>query len=258
MVEKDLQSVQLQSDKWEWLGSWAIDMDALLGDEVDKEGWEYGTSFGSFSIASRRRTLQGMDMARRRRWLRTRVPAAGSIDERFRPLTIFWDVQVLQSGTRRVEIRSGLQIRNVMPFAVLISLCGSAWIGEKEFGPIQEGVTFNIPLMQASASSVKIRPASFPYEWSQPVSCCVQTSDYTTMRDIQCEGDDLSPVCLRVLCIQKKKSLLVTIAPFIVISNRYSFFTFWFFYLSVIPMFFILFYYFIIFQFDSSYPFQLF
>jgi hypothetical protein len=227
-VSKDILSIQLNSDRWEWLGQWAVDMDAVVGDEIDKEGWEYSTSFSNFSIASRRRSSHSMDCVRRRRWLRTRVPVAGSVDERFRPLTVFWDVQVLQSGTRRVDVRSGLQVRNVMPFAVMFSLTGSAWEGTAEFGPIAEDQTFNVPLMRATATSITVRPACFPYAWSQKVACCLQTHDFSSMRDIHCEaqglagdeGGDLSPVCMRMLCCQTSKSREVSIYPFVTIANR--------------------------------------
>ena len=227
-----------------------MDMDAAEGDGMDRDGWEYATTFSSFSIASRRRSNHALDCVRRRRWLRTRVPRAGTIDERFRPLTIFWDVQVLQSGTRRVDVRSGLLVRNFMPFPIVVSLHGSAWHGGTESQPIEEDQTYNVPLLHASASTVKMRPFGFNYDWSQEVSCCLQTSDFSSMRDIHCnsengngndngsgnrnnngedssssnssrDGDDgINPVCMRVLCAQRSKSLTVTIAPFVVIANR--------------------------------------
>ena len=227
-MSRDIASIQLHSERWEWLGQWAVDMDAVVGDEVDKDGWEYSTSFSTFSIASRRRSSHSMDCVRRRRWLRTRVPVAGSVDERFRPLTVFWDVQVLQSGTRRVDVRSGLQVRNVMPFAVMFSLTGSAWEGTAEFGPVAEDQMFNVPLMRATATGITVRPACFPYAWSQQVACCLQTHDFSSVRDVHCEaqglagdeGGDLSPVCMRTLCCQKGKSIEVSMHPFVTIANR--------------------------------------
>jgi hypothetical protein len=112
-------------------------MEAVVGDEVDKDGWEYATNFSSFSIASKRRSSRAMDCVRRRRWLRSRIPTAGSVDKRFRPLTVFWDVQVLQSGTRRVDVRSGLKIQNLMPFPIMVSFTGPAWVGPWTLDPSQ-------------------------------------------------------------------------------------------------------------------------
>ena len=225
-VRRDIQSIELKSDKWEWLGPWDVDMGILIGESLDKDGWEYAsTNFASFSISRKRRCSSAVDCVRRRKWLRTRIPAAGSIDERFRPLLVFWDVQVLQSGTRSVTVRSNLQIRNLMPFAVMIKLGGSRE-GESEFGPVNQDQLFNVPLMQASASWVQIRPADFPYFWSQQVSCCLQSNDFSSMRDAHCEYDSMSqegsisPVCMRILCNQQSKSLLVTIAPVVMITNR--------------------------------------
>jgi hypothetical protein len=224
-VRRDIQTIAINGDKWEWEGDWAVDMEVVKGDEIDRDGWEYGTNFTSFSISNKRRNHSSLDCVRRRRWLRTRVPVAGSIDERFRPLTVFWDVQTLQSGAKRVEVRSGLQIRNAMPFAVMISLGGSGWTKEEEHGPFAEKETFNVPLRQASASWIRIRLADFPYEWSQQVACGIQSHDYHSIRDVQCEGvggEEMgySPVCLRVLCTQENKSLMVTISPVVLIINK--------------------------------------
>ena len=224
-----MQSVKLHSDKWEWLGDWSVDKESSVGDEIDSEGWEYATTFSSFTIASRRRISHALDCVRRRRWLRTRAPTADSIDERQRPLTIFWDVQVLQSGTRRVDVRSGFQIRNFMPFPILISLYGSTWI-ENEESIIEEDQIYNVPLLRASASSLKIRPYGLNHEWSQELSCCSQISDSSFMKDVYCIGENRSSgdgksdetvntICMRVLSSQKSKSLIVTIAPFVVILN---------------------------------------
>ena len=224
-VRKDIQLIAIDGNKWEWEGDWAVDMEVIKGDEIDGDGWEYGNNFTSFSISSKRRNHSSLDCVRRRRWLRTRVPVAGSIDERFRPLTVFWDIQVLQSGTRRVDVRSGLQVRNVMPFAVMITLGGSGLTKEEEHGPFAENHTFNVPLMQASATWIRVRLADFPYMWCQQVACGIQSHNYTSIRDVQCEGvggEEMgySPVCLRVLCTQENKSLMVTISPVVLIINK--------------------------------------
>ena len=224
-VRKDIQLIAIDGNKWEWEGDWAVDMEVIKGDEIDGDGWEYGNNFTSFSICNKRRNHSSLDCVRRRRWLRTRVPVAGSIDERLRPLTVFWDVQTLQSGAKRVEVRSGLQMRNAMPFAVMISLGGSGWTKEEEHGPFAENETFNVPLRQASATWIRIRLADFPYMWCQQVPCGIQSHDYHSIRDVQCEGvggEEMgySPVCLRVLCTQENKSLMVTVSPVVMIINK--------------------------------------
>ena len=259
--DKDIHTVELLSDKWEWLDQWTVDLDSTInGDEIDSDGWEYAASFAGFSIASKRRVSRAMDCVRRRRWHRTRVPIASSIDERYRPLTVFWDVQILQSGTRKVDIRSGLMVSNNMPFSVMIALEGSAWTGTIEFGPIEENQTFHIPLLQASASLIRMKPTSFPFNWSQGVPCCMYTHDVSTTRDVHCEGltadtpdtpdsadsssgnsggggdgdsdgggsgsgiggyrEETSPVCMRIISVQKSISLQISIVPFVTIANR--------------------------------------
>lgn len=200
-------------------------MDAVGGDEIDSDGWEYGNNFTNFSISNRRRNQNPLDCVRRRRWLRPRVPIAGNTDERLRPLTVFWDVQVLQSGTRKVDVRSSLQVHNTMPFAIIISVGGSVWAADTEFGRIPENQTFNVPLMQASASWIKIRLADFPYIFCNQILCGLKMHDFESARDVQCEGEGgadgiHNPVCMRVLCTQQNKSMTVTIAPTMLIFNK--------------------------------------
>lgn len=231
-IRKDIQEIQLQSNKWEWIDSWAVDMDVSIGEGLDKEGFEYSTNFSTFSISNKRRANNVMDCVRRRRWVRTRAPTASSVDEKDRPLIMFWDVHVLENGTKRVEIRSGLQVKNVMPFAIVLSLSGAAWTGDMEFGPIEENEMFSIPIRQASASGIKIRPASFPYQWSQSVTCNLQIYDFSSMRDVQCEvekdveGEEAVKVCMRVLTTQSSRSLMVTgmVATFVIGFTIYSMF----------------------------------
>lgn len=223
-IRKDLQSITLSS-KWEWGGPWSIDMDVVGGDEIDSDGWEYGNNFTNFSISNRRRDQNPLDCVRRRRWLRPRVPIAGNTDERLRPLTVFWDVQVLQSGTKKVDVRSSLQVHNTMPFAVIISVGGSVWAADTEFGPIAENQTFNVPLMHASATWIKMRVADFPYLFCNQILCGLQMHDFSSARDVQCEGEGgetagYNPACMRVLCTQQNKSMTVTLAPTMLISNK--------------------------------------
>ena len=221
-------------------------MEAVVGDEVDKDGWEYATNFSSFSIASKRRSSRAMDCVRRRRWLRSRIPTAGSVDKRFHPLTVFWDVQVLQSGARRVDVRSGLKIQNLMPFPIMISFTGPAWVGTLDFGPFTENEIFNVPLLHACASSIRIQPACQSYEWSEGVACNLRMYDFSSSKDIRClakrtetqatenglvpgagtgprqgQGEESkSKSCMRVLCRQMSKSFEVLLVPLISIANR--------------------------------------
>ena len=99
---------------------------------------------------------------------------------------------------------------------------------------------------QSCATWMKFRPAAgaypYPYQWSNQVGCNLQTYDFTTTRDVICEGggDDQAaagkggaisqppddsgskppPVCMRVLCCQTNKSLMITLAPFLSVTNR--------------------------------------
>ena len=71
----------------------------------------------------------------------------------------------------------------------MIILSGSGLLLESEFGPIKEDEIWNCPLLQSSASRIKIKPYNFLYLWSQEVSCNLQTHDFTSMRDVHCDGE---------------------------------------------------------------------
>eukprot|EP00887_Chlorella_sp_A99_P003923 scaffold11.g3923.t1 len=63
---------------WLWVeDSWALDISGLITSCVDGEGWSYGLDFGyvmyPFAPGSGKKKIS--DFVRRRRWIRTRVPA---------------------------------------------------------------------------------------------------------------------------------------------------------------------------------------
>ena len=219
-VRKDIQSIGLPSDKWEWQGNWNVDTQGIVGEEIDSDGWEYAASFSSFSIVSKRRTAQPMDCVRRRCWTRTRVPLSSTIDEKYRPYSVFWEVLQQKNGSRSIELRSGLRIQNSMPFAIKIALMNGAWSEDVEYGPIDEGDTFCVPLLHSFASSMKIKPAFTPYEWSQNIACSVQMYDFKAIKDVTCESCDLNSVSIRILSTQTKKELNILCLPYVVVSNK--------------------------------------
>lgn len=263
-----LDSVQLvNADRWEWQGDWTVDMQGIIGEEIDEDGWEYSTNFSSFSVASRRRCALTMDCVRRRRWIRIRRPKATAINDQLRPYTLFWDVSVLKNGSRQVFIRSGLQIQNNMPFPIDICLAYSSWSHDRIFGPIAVGELFSIPLTCSYATSMLIRPAggdsSIVYKWSASIPCSIQQYDFKSSKDITCVVQHLSSVskfniptfsqassttsplkqedenqttaqsiaeaafvhdgentiCIRVLSKQSKKCLVMTLVPYVMITN---------------------------------------
>lgn len=219
-IRKDIQSIELPSDKWEWQGNWNVDTQGIVGEEIDNDGWEYAASFSSFSIVSKRRTAQPMDCVRRRCWSRTRAPLSSTIDEKYRPYSVFWEVLQQKNGSRNIELRSGLRIKNSMPFAIKIALSNSAWSEDIEYGPIDEGDTFSVPLLHSYASLMKVKPAFTPYEWSQSIACSIQMYDFRAIKDVICENNDLHPVSVRVLSSQSKKELLIMCLPYVIVSNK--------------------------------------
>ena len=118
-------SVRLPSECWEWVeGDWNVQFDGIVGIEIDEEGWEYANNFTAFSISNKRRTKKPLDVTRRRKWTRSRISKSSASDELLRPLTVVWDVKTLQNGSRLALIRSGLQVKNDMSFAISVAIDG--------------------------------------------------------------------------------------------------------------------------------------
>lgn len=220
-INRDIGKLEKTSDRWEWQGKWEVDLQGVIGSEIDKDGWEYAPSFASFSIISKRRNIKPLDVARRRRWTRTRVPVAGHSEQiSIRPMTAFWDVQPMKNGSRIVDIRSGMQLVNDLPFPVVIALRHSSWLELKTYGPLLSGSTFSIPILAVYANFIRIKPASDVYSWSQFTACTIHGYESYAVRDLKCDGSADSSVCFRMISRQSDKALTMTLVPYITISNR--------------------------------------
>ena len=206
---KNPSSVQLPNDSWEWVESdWKVDLSGIIGVEIDEKGWEYATNFPSFTISKKKRTKKSMDVVRRRKWIRSRIPKSSLSDESLKALTVIWDVRALSDGSRIASIRSGLQVKNLMPFPLSIAIDGfpglassSAFhrleegdqdsrlptdrevpykagtigrhggVSARIFDNIPEGETFSLPLLLSSASLMKVKPTGQYHRWSKSLSC---------------------------------------------------------------------------------------
>ena len=212
------------SERWEWQGSWTVCMRGKVGEEIDEEGWEYSTSFNNFSVANVRHNYKSLDSCRRRRWINSRVPSTAHLAEKHRPLNIIWDVTVQKNGVKVAQLRSAMQVKNDMPFAIEIILNYSAWDEDVTLGPIKEGELYSVPLLYSYATSMMMRPADIPYSWSDSISCAIRVFDFSSSADLICRGeagdDDIAPVCMRALIDQKDKSITIRCISYIVINNR--------------------------------------
>jgi len=220
--KREIDSVTLPRDgHWEWQGRWNVSMaGGVEGVNFDEEGWEYSTAFANFSVSNLGRVFQKNDMARRRRWVRTRILKSAAHGEKLRPMVLHWDVRPLPNGARKVLARSGMQVKNNMPFAVMIVLSYAAWEADVELGPVEEGGLLHVPLFVSCATSMIARPANIPYEWSGSVPCAIETADFSKHLDMFCKGESLATISMRVSMVQTNKSLLITFEPYIIVDNR--------------------------------------
>ncbi|MCL4418478.1 hypothetical protein M1146_00060, partial [Patescibacteria group bacterium] len=237
-VRKDMDSISVLSDQWEWVGRWEVDMDGVVNKDIDSDGWEYATSFNFFSMVSPRRAYNSMDLVRRRRWTRTRIPKRINNDYIHRPLTIFWDVKTSSDGSRAVEIRSSFQIKNELGYPLLISLNHRSWSEDFVIGPIAIGETISVSLLHSFASLIKFKPLGDHYDWSEYYPCHNHSYDFRNMKEAQCtflgnnlipeekksfrnEGEDDSfNVFFHIWTISENKSILIKLTPYYMIHNN--------------------------------------
>lgn len=244
---KDQRSFNLE---WEWQHDWEVDISSfanvlsadddpnMLRSSREKtaasaslskdEGWVYAPSFNTLS--SMHRVKRAVDMVRRRRWIRARAPKALKLHDPIRPLTVVWDVIPQQNGSSVVEIRSTLQVRNLLPYPVCISLHNSAWDSDVEFLNIASLETFNVPLLYAYASKIKMKPADSlfsGYDYSEYVSCNIHSQEYYKSRVMCClssqnsatSATQIPPISCKSLLVQENGSLMVSFMPHVRILN---------------------------------------
>ena len=201
-------SIHLPSDRWEWIeGDWKVDISGVVDMEIDEKGWEYATNFTSFSVSKKRRTKMPMDVTRRRRWTRSRMSKSSASDELLRPLIVMWDVKSLLDGSRMAVVRSGLQVKNLMPFPLSVAVdgfpgkapslafnrleegdqdsrpperdvpCKPGSVGRtggltaRVFDNIPAGETFSLPLLLSGATVMRFKPSGDTYGWSRTMAC---------------------------------------------------------------------------------------
>lgn len=216
------QEKSLPTDQWEWVEpEWRVDMDGVIGKDIDEEGYEYNINFNNFNF-KKRRTFQPLDSVRRRRWIRTRrlkmnlqtVPTSDTsprsparyrtdvASKRLTPnssssnlsdqgqsvdagslLTVFWDVQLQPDGSRHVILRSGFIVTNSLPFPIEIRLSGYVDTLESFiFGPIAVGESFYVPLQRIHAKSIEIRPISDKLEYEWCTSLDCRIRDASELK----------------------------------------------------------------------------
>lgn len=229
-IPRDIAEISLPAEGgWEWQGQWTVEIapQPKKGDrtepETDAAGWEYAANFSALSSTSRRRGVsQTFDYVRRRRWIRTRVPSFKNGSDDIRPLTLFWDVQLLPTGCRRILIRSGFQIRNTLSISIFVKLISRVYNSEFVFGPIDADGTFSVPIMYASSSSFSIRPDDEvkPFDWSQQLQCSQNATDYERTFDVCCSRSKYQAVYFKAMVSQVEKSTMVVLKPVFNLENR--------------------------------------
>jgi hypothetical protein len=233
--------IQLPSSgRWNWVEpAFFVDKISKKDEEIDKDGWEYGTSFKSFTDQSRvRRNHKPLDTCRRRRYIRNRAPILMVEDENSRPLLMFWDVKLLNYGCRKIVLRSCLQIENNMPFT--IDIC--AYIGNSSSNKIESrsteydnknkgeyiqvlqiepGEMKSVPILYSHCSSIKCRPHDMPFNWSSSIDCVLRNINTSKPVYVTCNESlhESNHLFMKMIFMKNSKSLTITISGNIKVFN---------------------------------------
>lgn len=227
-IEKSRDDIRIQSEKWEWFGDWEIDMDGIIGREIDINGWEYAPAFGYFTMVSPRRVFQPMDLVKRRRWIRTRIPKYSNQQIEKKPLTLIWDVKMLSNGSRFVELKSCFQIINNLGIDIKASLQHSLWSKEFEISNIPANSEYYVPLLYSIASQIRFRPVGVEgnQSWSNYYTCNTSSYDCKIAKDIYCGQIDATGkplgkgIYFRMWVIRENKAIKLYLVPYITITNK--------------------------------------
>ena len=213
-------SVELP-EAWEWVGDWKVDTSGQAQGQVDKDGWEYAVNFTDFTPTSRRRgESRPMDYARRRKWVRTRAPQPTTERPYVQAMTMLWDVHLLDDGSKKIELRSCLQIDNQLPYAVKLQLTSRQWQSPVELGPLCPNDVLSVPLLCAAADEMSFKSSEVPTNWTTPLPCTLQAVDGETQTEVACTEEASGRMLhIRPVTRQVKNSLQITLSAPIRITN---------------------------------------
>ncbi len=172
--ERRMEDIKLPSSQWEWLDDWHPDKSSIEVGEIDEEGWEYAVGFNAFNVATKSRTKQDFDQARRRRWIRTRAPCPLPLEDPHRPLDLVLDIQATLQGRLEVKASSTIRIINETMWPLEVSCLCSAWQDNSaHLGTISAHHMHYVPLLLAYASHYQLRPATLSndmpdFSWCSP------------------------------------------------------------------------------------------
>ena len=214
-------SVALPSEAWEWVGDWMVDTSGRKHGHVDKDGWEYAVNFTDFTATSKRRGVaQAMDYARRRKWIRTRALRSQWNSASSQSMALFWEVLLLDDGSKIINLRSCLQIHNKLPYDVMLQLTSRRWQSPVELGPLLPDAVLSVPLLFADSDNVRFRGVNVPTDWTPPLPCEVRPLDFETQAEVACTEEINSRMLhLRPVTKQVHKALQITLSPHITITN---------------------------------------
>ena len=194
---------------------------------------DYGVNFIILCSSRKKRTYQPLDFARRRRWIRPRIPISPKVSKELKATNnesktnnnvwyLFWDVSISEYGSKTISINTRVKLSNQLPYDLLISLYGLPYQNTSEMTFVVSRYQETcIPISYCQATSLRFRPKDVPLEYCEPpIECRLELNDFETLQDVQCQGGkEYESTYARVYVIQNDKNIEIHILPHITLRN---------------------------------------
>lgn len=150
---------------WEWVDKdWKVDMSGIVGKEIDKDGWEYATSFPAFTLTNPKHTKQPTDCVRRRRWIRRRAIHQTMEVNVSRSLAsnLVWEVVTNADETKTILLKSTKVIKNELSVPIEITFDTLS----QSIMVLAPRTSCSLPLRHVGNQYFQMRPQGGNYSWS--------------------------------------------------------------------------------------------
>lgn len=205
---------------WEWFDKeWQIDMNGVVGKEIDKDGWEYATNFPAFSLNNARRCKSPADCVRRRRWIRRRVihQTVHAQVTKAMVSTIVWEVLTNSDESKTLVLKSTKIVKNDLPVDMEIAFDTSARRGKYV---VPSRSSLSLRLEDTHQVSFVIRPRDRPMTaWSAPMPFVADGVKTEMVEGNKCDDQQLNSLWFGYFLMARDGIFTVIVRPVMEVHN---------------------------------------
>jgi hypothetical protein len=217
---KDPRTFKLPSN-WEWLDrEWQIDMNGIVGKEIDKDGWEYATNFLAFSLSNTSRTMTPADCVRRRRWIRKRIfhHTVQAHIVKSMASKIVWEVVTNPDESNSIVLKSTKVVKNDLPLDIEITFetrTSAKYV-------IPANTSLSLTLQDVHQEEFHMRPHNSPMiSWSAPMPLVAEGVgiESEVLKVNKCDNQNLNSLWFGYFLLNQDGIFTVIVRPLLEIYN---------------------------------------